>query len=90
MVDMAPDMVAGAPGPDSDDEEPRSRRKRVAYDVEASRLHPSGLYYRDSDSELELETDSETDENKESLGEQHTTLFNLHVVCVRPAPQYAQ
>ncbi|KOB79528.1 putative rRNA methyltransferase 3 [Operophtera brumata] len=49
IIDQAPDLVAN-PDEDSDDEL-KVKQKYVKYDVEASKLDSSGLYYKDSDND---------------------------------------
>ncbi|VVC87382.1 unnamed protein product [Leptidea sinapis] len=64
VIDQPPDIVAEQ---DDSDDELRVKQKYTKYDVESSKLDSSGLYYKDSDSELEMESDSESDHEKESL-----------------------
>lgn len=66
IVDQAPDIVVDGDG--ESDDELKSKPKYMKYDVEESKLDSSGLYYKDSDSELEMESDLESDNEKESLG----------------------
>ncbi|CAH0720885.1 unnamed protein product, partial [Brenthis ino] len=65
IVDQAPDIVVDGDG--ESDDELKSKPKYMKYDVEESKLDSSGLYYKDSDSELEMESDLESDNEKESL-----------------------
>lgn len=63
VTDQAPDIVA-----ESDNEEDETPKpKFVRYDKDEGHLDSSGLYYKDSDSELEMESGDE-EEVKEGLG----------------------
>ncbi|KAL1494751.1 hypothetical protein ABEB36_010299 [Hypothenemus hampei] len=65
VVDQAPDILANSD--DEDDKAPKN--KYLKYDKDEQHLDSSGLYYKDSDSELEMETDDETDDYaKQTLG----------------------
>lgn len=64
IVDQAPDTVAES---DTDNEDDLPRKKFERYSTDESRLSSSGAYYKDSDSELEMESDGEL-EIKEGLG----------------------
>lgn len=66
LVDQQPDIVVD--GGEESDDELKIKPKHVKYDVESSKLDSSGLYYKDSDSELEMESDSEDETEKDSLG----------------------
>lgn len=66
ITEISPDVLAESEN-ESDDEE-KIKQKYVHYS-EQSRLDSSGTYYKESDSELEMETDSSDDEDlKEGLG----------------------
>ncbi|XP_050304466.1 pre-rRNA 2'-O-ribose RNA methyltransferase FTSJ3 [Anthonomus grandis grandis] len=64
VLEQAPDILA-----DSDDELSIPQQKYLRYDKDEQHLDSSGLYYKDSDSELEMQSDSDQDDNvKETLG----------------------
>ncbi|ENN71340.1 pre-rRNA 2'-O-ribose RNA methyltransferase FTSJ3 [Dendroctonus ponderosae] len=64
IVEQGPDMLA-----DSDDEQDLSKRKYLRYDKDEQHLDSSGLYYKDSDSELEMQSGSDSDDDaKQTLG----------------------
>lgn len=84
MVDQQPDIVAEASS-DSDDEF-KVKQKYVKYDTESSKLDSSGLYYKDTDSELEMESDSDTELDKDTLGKTlicyKKTMQNIVVIFI--------
>ncbi|XP_060529212.1 pre-rRNA 2'-O-ribose RNA methyltransferase FTSJ3 [Cylas formicarius] len=63
VMEQAPDVVA-----ESDDENEIPKGKYVRYDKDDTHLDSSGLYYKDSDSELEMESDYESDDSFQSTG----------------------
>lgn len=65
LVEQAPDRLA-----ESDDENDNKKKpKFLKYDKDEQHLSSSGLYYKDSDSELEMESDGEEESDiKEGLG----------------------
>lgn len=65
IIDQNPDQLA-----ESEDEEDKSanRRKFEKYSKGEDNLDSSGLYYKNSDSELEMETDEESEDAPEGLG----------------------
>lgn len=65
VMDQAPDVLAESE--DSDDEA-TPKPKYQQYEKGKGHLDSSGLYYKDSESELEMESGSESEEIKEGLG----------------------
>lgn len=64
ITDQSPEIVA-----ESDDEEENVPKKKYEkYSKGEGHLDSSGLYYKDSDSELEIESDDEDDKIIEGLG----------------------
>lgn len=64
VIDQAPEILA-----ESDDEEKTPKPKYEKYSKGEGHLDSSGLFYKDSDSEIEMESDNESDsEIKEGLG----------------------
>lgn len=66
VVDQTPEVLAES-DVDSDDEV--KKPKYVRYSKEDSHLSSSGTYYKDSDSELEMEESDDDEQLKEGLGE---------------------
>ncbi|CAG9817100.1 unnamed protein product [Phaedon cochleariae] len=64
IMDQNPDTVIESEDDSDDDKAP----KYTKYEKEKDHLDSSGTYYKDSDSEIEMESDDENQEIKEGLG----------------------
>lgn len=64
IIDQDPNQLA-----ESDDEkEEKPKKKYDRYSKDEDHLDSKGLYYKDSDSELEMESDDQTGDAPEGLG----------------------
>lgn len=65
IIDQDPNDVAES---DEEDKDDSFKRKLKRYSKDEEHLDSSGVYYKDSESEIEMESDEETDKITEGLG----------------------